>query len=63
MDILVTNNGPFALRVIVDGDNVNDLTLEPDEQAAFNSHDQGTVEFRELGDPGAPDVPVGRPKK
>jgi len=51
MDITVINNGPYALRVIVDGDNVNDLTLEPDEQAAFSSHDQGTVEFRELDGP------------
>lgn len=57
MDITVQNNGPYPLRVIVDEDHVNDLTLEPDEQAVFNSHDGGTVEFRELDGP-----PVARPK-
>lgn len=49
MDVQIINKGPTLIRVIVDGDNVDDLTLEPDETGDFATRDEGTLELRELG--------------
>jgi hypothetical protein len=59
MDITVLNNGPYPLRVVIDSENINDQTLEPDEEAIFNTRDQGTIEFRELGADEAARLPQG----
>jgi len=53
MKVVITNEGENPVRVIVDGDTVNDSTLEPGEEVALESADQGVIELRELGGPQA----------
>lgn len=62
MDVTITNTGPRVLRVIIDGDNVDDMTLEPDESGDFVTRDEGTLELRELGDDSGELGDVAEPK-
>ena len=49
MKITVTNEGENPVRVIVDRDNVNDFTLDPNDTQTYDTATEGVVEFRELG--------------
>lgn len=51
MKVVVMNVGGSPIRVIIDGNNVNDSVLEAGEEAALNADDQGGIELRELGGP------------
>ena len=50
MKVTVTNDGDTSIRVIVDGDNVNDSTLAAGETDEYVTPPDGRVELRELGD-------------
>jgi hypothetical protein len=49
MKVVIMNEGDNPVRVIVDGDTVNDSQLQPGEEAALDSRDEGVIELRELG--------------
>ena len=49
MRLTVTNEGENPVRVIVDRDNVNDFTLDPNDTQTYDTAAEGVVEFRELG--------------
>jgi hypothetical protein len=49
MKVSVSNNGENAIRVIIDKDSINDLTLEAGDMSELESADEGTIELRELG--------------
>lgn len=49
MDVNVTNNGSNTIRVIIDGDTVDDKQLAPGESIEIHTRDQGTVSLREMG--------------
>jgi hypothetical protein len=49
MKVVVMNEGENPIRVIVDGDTVNDSQLQPGEEAALDAKDEGVIELRELG--------------
>lgn len=49
MKLTVTNEGENPVRVIVDRDNVNDFTLEPNDTQTYETPEAGVIEFRELG--------------
>ncbi|MBN3756084.1 hypothetical protein G3N95_24300 [Paraburkholderia sp. Tr-20389] len=49
MKVVIMNEGENPIRVIVDGDNVDDSTLQPGEDAALESRQEGVIELRELG--------------
>lgn len=53
MRVVIMNEGENPIRVIVDGDNVDDSTLQPGEEAALESREDGVIELRELGGPQA----------
>ena len=53
MKINVYNDGENPIRVIIDGDTVNDSTLEPGEERFIESRDAGLIELRELDGPQA----------
>lgn len=61
MDVEITNRGGRTLRVVIDGDTVDDQTLEPDEVGHYATRDEGTLELREMGD-GEPPEAVAKPK-
>jgi hypothetical protein len=48
MKVRVENEGDKTIRVIVDGDNVDDQQLPAGETIALESRDEGTIELREL---------------
>ncbi|MFM0224181.1 hypothetical protein [Paraburkholderia dipogonis] len=48
MKVNVYNEGPNPIRVVIDKDNVNDQQLDAGEEKAFESADDGVIEFREL---------------
>jgi hypothetical protein len=50
MKVTVTNDGDTSIRVIVDGDNVNDLQLAAGETEEYVTPPDGRVELRELGE-------------
>jgi hypothetical protein len=49
MKVIVVNEGESPVRVIIDGDTVNDSHLQPGEEAALTASDEGVIELRELG--------------
>ncbi len=49
MDVTLTNNGTHSIRVIVDGDTINDQTVAPGEEVILSSKEDGIIELRELG--------------
>jgi hypothetical protein len=53
MKINLYNEGDNPIRVIIDGDTVNDSTLEPGEERFIESRDAGVIELRELDEPQA----------
>ena len=53
MRINVYNDGDHPIRVIIDGDESDDLMLEPGEEREIVSRDQGALELRELDGPQA----------
>jgi hypothetical protein len=61
MDVDITNQGGRTIRVIIDGDTVDDVQLAPDETASYTTRDEGKLELRELGD-GEPPAEVAQPK-
>ncbi len=48
MRLTVTNEGDNPVRVIVDRDNVNDLTLDAGDTQSYETPPEGVIEFREL---------------
>lgn len=48
MNLTVSNDGPSAVRVIVDHDNVHDFTLAPGDTQTYDTPPAGIIEFREL---------------
>lgn len=51
MRVSVYNDGDKPIRVIIDGDTINDSTLEPGDERVLETRDQGTLSLRELGGP------------
>jgi hypothetical protein len=51
MRVSVYNDGDKPIRVILDGDTINDSMLESGEERVLESRDEGTLELRELGVP------------
>jgi hypothetical protein len=49
MKVVIMNEGERPIRVIIDGDTVDDQRLEPGEEAALDAEDEGVIELRELG--------------
>jgi hypothetical protein len=49
MLLQVLNQGDKTVRVIIDGDTVNDEKLEPGDTSVIETVDEGKVEFREMG--------------
>ncbi|WP_250503768.1 hypothetical protein [Caballeronia sp. AZ7_KS35] len=49
MKVHIENQGSSDIRVIVDGDTVNDSTLTPGEAEVYATEPEGVVELRELG--------------
>ncbi|MFP3549764.1 hypothetical protein SB861_03480 [Paraburkholderia sp. SIMBA_049] len=49
MKVVIMNEGENPIRVIIDGDTVNDSQVQPGEEAALTSEDEGVIELRELG--------------
>ncbi|NIF78359.1 hypothetical protein F3J20_13340 [Paraburkholderia sp. Cy-641] len=45
----VYNDGRAPIRVIVDGDTINDSRLEPGEERELEASTPGIIELRELG--------------
>ena len=49
MLLQVMNQGDKTVRVIIDGDNVDDQQLEPGDTVVIETRDEGKAEFREMG--------------
>ncbi|SAK59707.1 hypothetical protein AWB76_02797 [Caballeronia temeraria] len=49
MKVHIENQGDAAIRVIVDGDTVNDSMIDPGAAEDFESATEGIIELRELG--------------
>jgi len=49
MNVVIMNEGENPIRVIIDGDTINDSRIEPGEEAALDSEPEGVIELRELG--------------
>lgn len=49
MRVAIMNEGETSIRVIIDGDTVNDSQILPGEEAALDSDNEGIYEPRELG--------------
>jgi hypothetical protein len=49
MKIMVYNEGPNPIRVIIDKDTINDQQLDAGEERVLESADDGVIELRELG--------------
>lgn len=49
MEIVITVLTEKSVRLIVDGDTVNDRILPPQSEEIINTRDQGTIELREMG--------------
>ncbi|WP_395066214.1 hypothetical protein [Paraburkholderia silvatlantica] len=54
MRVSIYNDGDNAIRVIIDSNALNELTLDSGEERVIESRDEGVIELRELA-PG--DVP------
>jgi hypothetical protein len=53
MKISVYNDGDNPIRVIIDGDESDDLMLESGEEQFVESRETGVIELRELDGPQA----------
>jgi len=53
MNMNLYNEGDNPICVIIDGETVNDSTLEPGEERFSESRDAGMIELRELEGPRA----------
>ena len=51
MKVKIENEGDDPVRVIIDHDTVNDVTLDAGATELFVSEDEGVIELRELGGP------------
>ena len=49
MKVTIHNEGDKPIRVIIDGDTINDSTLDAGQQRVLESRDVGTISLRELG--------------
>jgi hypothetical protein len=49
MLLQVSNQGDKTVRVIIDGDTINDEHLAPGETQVIETVDEGKVEFKEMG--------------
>lgn len=50
MEVEIVNNGARDIRVIVDGNTIDDLVLKASERGSFVTSDAGTLQLREYGD-------------
>lgn len=53
MEVAIENNGARDIRVIVDGNTIDDLVLKAGESGSFVTSDAGTLQLREYGDGGS----------
>ena len=63
MEVEIVNNGARDIRVIVDGNTIDDLVLKASERGSFVTSDAGTLQLREYGDSSSSEDPpdVARP--
>ena len=49
MKVRIENEGDAPVRVIIDHDTVNDVTLDAGASDLFRAEEEGVIELRELG--------------
>ena len=49
MKVKIENEGDNPVRVVIDHDTVNDVTLDAGATELFVADDEGVIELRELG--------------
>lgn len=49
MKVTIMNEGEDPIRVIIDGNTIDDSRIEPGEEASLQSEAEGAIELRELG--------------